>query len=646
MNPPAEVILNKPKGKSQLVFWLSLSGILVVILAVVAYVLFFVYLPNTPENRYRRGLGSVGAGMQYLIDNGFLDDIASTGYKGTIVYNHESDDLNLGVKIDIDGAYDTESALFNMSVSADGSDQEESYNTSGDIEVRFLAGDDSAAPRLFLKFSDLTFPTQIEEEFDEELTQSLDEIEGVWWLLDFQELLDEGAFTDGDVQSLDLSQQISQQESEQFFLVAIDALREYVFTDDVDKMVFQMDEKLGEEDFNGVPSHKYSVTINEDNLEAYITQLRDEFIKTDYWQKINKDADNDGKPDVDLEAEISDLNIKEMVEEFSENTKVEVWVDDETGVLRNLRISDGDKESESFGSYLDFGVSVEDDVMSLSLKLETFDLWSQCSTDDVCPYVLEELPEGQNCEDPYSNPKFDNRYEDDDVYEQFDDALDEYDYTKCSDRSIVSLKEDAQAYATMEFGLTIDTEKHQINYDLSFVFEGNELLINLELIGQEDAVDAQAPAEYESIFDLFEEDNIIYDDTDTDSARLDIGYLRAALETYTSNNNGSLPEGSQSVGEMEAVFGAEDNLVHYYAGDIIYFGSDFDPDDESEPLIEEARSFASYNVHIWVGYGCSSSTVSFSEDSRTILQESTSRSVAYVFVAPDEPKSMKCEDNL
>ena len=304
-----------------------------------------------------------------------------------------------------------------MSVSADGSDQEESYNTSGDIEIRFLAGDDSAAPRLFLKFSDLTFPTQLEEEFNEELTQSLAEIDGVWWLLDFQELLDEGAFTDSDLQSLDLSQQISQPELEQFFLVAIDALREYVFTDDVDKMVFQMDEKLGEEDFNGVPSHKYSVTINEDNLEAYITQLRDEFIKTDYWQKINKDAD------IDLEAEISDLNIKEIAEEFSENTKVEVWVDDETGVLRNLRISDGDKESEIFGSYFDFGVSVEDDVMDLSLKFKIFDRGLQCSTDDACPYVLEAVPEGQNCNDPHSDPRFENRHEDNDVYEQFYDAL-------------------------------------------------------------------------------------------------------------------------------------------------------------------------------------------------------------------------------
>ena len=641
MNPQAQATLNKPKGKSQLVFWLSLSGILVVILAIVAYVLFFVYLPNTPENRYRRGLGSVGVGMQYLVDNGFLDDIASTKYKGEIVYNYESDDLNLGVKIDIDGAYDTESALFNMSVSADGSDQEESYNTSGDVEIRFLAGDESAAPRLFFKFSDLTFPTQIEEEVDEELTQTLDEIEGVWWLLDFQELLDEGTFTDEDAQSLDLSQQLSQQELEQFFLVAIDALREYVFTDDVDKMVFQMDENLGEEDFNGVPSHKYSVTINEDNLEAYITQLRDEFIKTDYWQKINKDSD------IDLEEELSDLDIKEIVEEFSENTKVEVWVDDETGVLRNLRISDGDKESGSFGSYFDFGVSVEDDVMNLSLKFETFDQGQQCSTDDACPYVLEAVPEGQNCDDPYLNPQFRNRYEDDDISDQFYDALDEYD-ENCSERLIVSLKEDAQAYATMEFSLTIDTEKHQINYDMSLIFEGVELLVNLELVGQEDAINAQAPEEYESIFDLFEEDNIIYDDTGTDgvSARFDIGYLRAALDTYASNNSGILPEGSQSAGEMEAVFGAEDNLVYYYIGDVIYFGSDFDPDDDSEPLIEEARSFASYNVHIWVGYGCSSSTASFSEDSRTILQESTSRSVAYVFVAPDELKSIRCEDNL
>ena len=637
MNPPAEAILNKPKGKSQLVFWLSFSGILVVILAIVAYVLFFVYLPNTPENRYRRGLGSVGAGMQYLIDNGFLDDIVSTGYKGEIVYNYESNDLNLGVNIDIDGSYDTESALFNMSVSADGSDREESYQTSGDVEFRFLSGDEDVAPRLFLKFSDLTFPAQIEEDAEQELTKSLDEIEGVWWLLDFQELLDEGTFTDGDAQSLDLSQQLSQQELEQFFLIAINALREYVFTDDVDKMVFQMDEKLGEEDFNGVASHKYSVTVNEDNLEAYITQLRDEFIETEYWQKINKDAN------IDLTEEFSNLNIKEMVEEFSEDTKVEVWVDDETGVLRNLRISDGDKESESFGSYLDFGVSVEDDVMSLSLKLETFDLWSQCSTDDLCPYVLEELPEDQNCDDPYSNPKFDNRYEDDDVYEQFYDALDEYDYMKCSDRSIVSLKEGAQSYTTMEFGLKIDTEKHQINYDMSFIFEDGELLVNLELVGQEDAVNAQAPAEYESIFDLF--DDAITDNTNSALARNDIAYLRAALDTYVSNNNGALPEGSQSAGEMEDVFGEELNLGYYYLGDVIYFGSDFDPDDDSEPLIEEARSFAFYNVHIWVGYSCSSSAASLSEDSQTILQESTSRSVAYVFVNPGEIESMRCEDN-
>ena len=638
MNPPAEAILNKPKGKSQLVFWLSFSGILVVILAIVAYVLFFVYLPNTPENRYRRGLGSVGAGMQYLIDNGFLDDIVSTGYKGEIVYNYESNDLNLGVNIDIDGSYDTESALFNMSVSADGSDREESYQTSGDVEFRFLSGDEDVAPRLFLKFSDLTFPAQIEEDADQELTKSLDEIEGVWWLLDFQELLDEGTFTDGDAQSLDLSQQLSQQELEQFFLIAINALREYVFTDDVDKMVFQMDEKLGEEDFNGVASHKYSVTVNEDNLEAYITQLRDEFIETDYWQKINKDAN------IDLTEEFSNLNIKEMVEEFSEDTKVEVWVDDETGVLRNLRISDGDKESESFGSYLDFGVSIEDDVMSLSLKLETFDLWSQCSTDDLCPYVLEELPEGLKCDDPYSNPKFDNRYEDDDVYEQFYDALDEYDYTKCSDRSIVSLKEGAQSYTTMEFGLKIDTEKHKINYDMSFIFEGGELLVNLELVGQEDAVNAQAPEEYESIFDLFD-DNTTYDNTDSALARNDIAYLRAALDIYVSNNSGRLPEGSQPADEMEDVFGEELNLGYHYMGDVIYFGSDFDPDDDTEPLIEEAGSFAYYNVHIWVGYSCSSSAASLSEDSQTILQESTSRSVAYVFVNLDEIESMRCEDN-
>ena len=62
------------KSKAKLIIWLSvISGLVLIVLAIVAYI-FYVHIPNKPENVYRRGLGSVGAGMQYLITPELLDD--------------------------------------------------------------------------------------------------------------------------------------------------------------------------------------------------------------------------------------------------------------------------------------------------------------------------------------------------------------------------------------------------------------------------------------------------------------------------------------------------------------------------------------------------------------------------------------------
>ena len=658
-------------GNSKLVFWIiGALGILASLAGIVAYI-FLVYLPGTPENRYRTGFEAVGQGMDYLVEEGdIIEQISSTSYNGNLAI--EFDDESVGdftVNINVDGEYDTQNTSLNLETNGSFTDnsgtEPEIFKASGKVDLRFLGSTDSRAPRFYFKLSEFELPDQFDEEIDTYFEENDLEWQDVWWLLDFQELIDEGLLTDEDLRDLDLQNQLTQKDYEELTLIVINNLREYVFTSETDKMIFQMDELLGQEEFKGVQTHKYSVTVSEENLKDYITAMRDDFTNSSVWQKLSEGEDSETGEEEDS-ALISDEDIQELVEEFSENVQVEAWIDSESRVLRNLRFSDTDSKSSTHGSYFDFGIVLEESAISLETNIilysdddcgqSTGDPFEDLIDSDAskCPYIFEEADEETCGEQPdyddYINEdETDNQSEDayNEQYDEYNDALTEY--HRCQ-TPVRSLKENAPVLGEITYKMLVDTEANSVGYEMEVdIGEIMKISLSLEFVGQTEVAEVEEPEDARSIFELFEEGySALETNAENVQARADIAALRSWLYTYVANNNGNPPEGTQSAADMEAL--SDLYLGYYSLDDITYFDEDFDLNDPSGEFASESQSISYSEVHIWRGYGCQEHSVLASEVDYPsgLLSDETSRTLAFVYVLAESgnEQTISCEDNI
>lgn len=234
--------------KAGLFVGLSVTAGLILIAAIVVAYIFLVHIPNKPENVYRRGMGSIGAGIQYLITPDFLNEIASTSFSGemTVVNYTEKDFINPNFRLRFDGQYDTANALLNAAAELNYETsvfgEPDNFMGSVDMNAIFVNATDDEAPKLYFRFNDLDLPWEYREELDASLESllggTLEDLLGGWLLLDFQTLIDAGLITDDDLSEIDLEQEISQEESQEVVLLLTENLSEYVFTSETEKMVF------------------------------------------------------------------------------------------------------------------------------------------------------------------------------------------------------------------------------------------------------------------------------------------------------------------------------------------------------------------------------------------------------------------------
>lgn len=463
--------------RSRKLVWMSAGGL--VFLFVIAAILYivFAYLPQTPENRYRRGLGSVGAGLQTLSEGEFLDVISSTSYKGQLTAEVRGPDSLTGqvfssdITVSQSGQYGDAGIIDNLDLNVNYDTGEGDRGTiSGKMETRFLVGQDGSAPKLFLKFSDIVLPDDLKNILsllDSSGEYDLDEIDGTWYLLDFQKLVDSGDISSDELAELNLDDAFHQDDFQEMYLIFVDSLREYFFTAETDKMVLQMDELLGEEDFKGTQSLKYSVDVNKANLRAYLKKLRSDLAEAEFVKKLSA-----SDPDFDLSEELlDDEAIDEFVDEFAK-LNYEIWVDKDTGVMRNLRIMEVDKESSSYGSYFDFGISLRDDnqVIVVDFSGKSFSMLG-CysgifslepdSSSEECPYLFDE--EG----------------------------------------NITSLKDDPQAVLDYSWRITINISESKISHEAAFLISYSGLTVDISLdvetVGQSGDFEIEAPTDYKEI---------------------------------------------------------------------------------------------------------------------------------------------------
>lgn len=308
-----------------------------VILAAAFY--FFSYLPNTPENVYRRGMASVGVGLEELVTNDTIQPSKATEFSGTLTMTEPTE-----VTANISGSSAVEGdGEFTIDVAWD------RYNPTVDFSV---ATPGSGYPQVFFRFDG------VREVVDDNLGPGTfnqlapgQQLENVWWLIDFEEFINQGFLTQQEADELLAENQTSVTTDDYVALTeaAINASKDHLFTADTDKMVLQRIEDRGTEDFEGVESRKYLAEINRENLKAYLKSLRDNIAATGVLEKID--------PNLDLNELMPDSDIDAFADEFDlEGVEIEVWVGLDNKVLRNIRFT----ETES-GAYFEASLLLEND---------------------------------------------------------------------------------------------------------------------------------------------------------------------------------------------------------------------------------------------------------------------------------------------
>ncbi len=334
--------------KSRLFFG-GLLGLIAAIIVGTTYVV-FAYVPNTPQNIWRRGMASIGVGLEEVISNGFEGSTnTNTNFTGNFTISSPE-----SVNIDFNGSYDVAG---NGALDFDADFAGESYGLDA---VYRLSGEDNL-PQIFFR------PSGIESVivsylgiFTTDDVLAGQQIDDVWWILDYQELVDRGLLSIDEINDLqDSDGQLSQQDYEDFMTAILSAANEHIFTSDESQMIFNRQEDLGEEDYEGVLSQKYSLTLNKDNLAAFLKLARDNVEQTGIRDKlgIDKPFTEEGLTDQQIDDAVNDID--------EDNFDMQAWVAKDSKVLRNVRFVNPDEED----NYIDVSMLLSDGVDSEELPV-------------------------------------------------------------------------------------------------------------------------------------------------------------------------------------------------------------------------------------------------------------------------------------
>ncbi|MEM6998095.1 MAG: DUF1720 domain-containing protein [Patescibacteria group bacterium] len=317
----------------------AIAGVLgLLLLSALGYL--FIYLPNTPENVYRRGMASVGVGLEEIVESSFDSENTSTEYSGQM-------ELTIGgekISAEMDGMIGASGAsslnfMINNLLGQNLSLESVGEPLSGEEGNTFfrLQGFESA-------FAQLGYNPDVNAAID-----------GQWWSISASSVEDFYSDQLGVTLSLSENETLSQAEYEELLKAIIASLNEYVFTSDTEKMVVEMEEYLDDEEYEGVDSKKYRAGINRENLKSHLKDARDRLNATSAIDKLQKiDA-----TDTEIDNEVDDIDF--------EQNEYYVWVDSDTKVMRNLRITDKDNVDSN---YVDLSLLLEDGNDALPMRVK------------------------------------------------------------------------------------------------------------------------------------------------------------------------------------------------------------------------------------------------------------------------------------
>ena len=564
-----------PKSKLWLIVYLQLA---VIVVGVGVY-LFISQAQNSPEAVYSRAMKMIGAGLEEFASPEAINQASGGRYRGHLAISgfsrqdgqealeqlglwDPSDPASVAcfgqlletdnqLRLELDSNFDNPAEGKLLGSGQLEADLQINQSPIGSLEVRLVPGDEPGPiPPVYFMIDKTDCLEQLATDLPEDLL-------GTWWLVDLPMLLGEQL---GDELSslLQLTEStaetpaeddngITQADYDELVEIITGSLKTHVFTDDSEQMIMQMTESVDKQaEFDGQTGlYKYDVNLNSANTIAFLSELSQQIEASQLYQKAAQRAPNEPADEAGIDS------LRQSIDQFNQENKIEVWINPKTKLLRNLRITTIDPTSLSLGSTLDFGLTISDDQeIVVDTKATILSAAHQCqSTKDGlelsrsdydqqadCPYLLdpelEAVPAGNRC------PAGDG----------WSDIIDPETVSRClfSDGQgpvyTQSLKDNPQPYQIQSFKLTFgpDGQSFSISYQLSS--PGNtEISFEIEAIAQQGEQPVIAPPDARPIEEL--EAAIGPDPTDlfasprNNTRAADVNQVAAAVDQFIATRN-------------------------------------------------------------------------------------------------------------
>ena len=327
----------------------------IVLLSGVGAAAFNASIQNTPEKIWEDALQNTEEGFESFADTAENYDAKGLKIDGS---------FNLQSPLSADGQ--VTGALYEKNATV-----ESSIGVAGlrvESEIRSIVAEGSDTPDLYVYLDGLDAVQGLLGAAQPEVGGIIEDINDQWIVIDRTlinqslEQIEEETTINADSIMLDRDDvsAISQ--------VSSTVIADYVFTTDLEKAIFQVADELGEEEFQGVDTYKYAVTLNKENLKAFLTAYKDALKETQFDEYIVGASEGDESFEDIIEF---DELMKSIDDLDTSKTVNEAWVDLDTRLIRNIRITPTEQDPGTVG-YIEFALPYDGgDVLPLTFRLNT-----------------------------------------------------------------------------------------------------------------------------------------------------------------------------------------------------------------------------------------------------------------------------------
>jgi hypothetical protein len=332
----APVVMPTPNSKKKR--WL-LGGAAAVVL-VVAGLAFGWYLPNTPTNAFKTGIGRTGTMVSDIVDAATSKDaLASyktTAITGTANASFDGDSFSGTFHSTFDKVSSDNGLDITLKDTSGGSDQTKQLSVKALTQIP----SGKTYPDVYFQVSGLR-----DLGFDADFPQ-LTQYDGKWILVSSDYLKSIG---DGYLKTTDnTSQQITADDVTAFAKATAGVTKDYVFSTKKDKAVLVEKSFVGKENMDGVNTYHYKAALNAANAKAYCVALDNAVFGTQVYKKIMAgdtqamadDRKNAGK-------DCSD-SVNSTIKDYP---TFDMWVEGHYKLLHKIRLYDPSNKT----AYTDIG---------------------------------------------------------------------------------------------------------------------------------------------------------------------------------------------------------------------------------------------------------------------------------------------------